>query len=299
MPLTGTIHLKHQKTHASRADDAPPDGFIDNTVYRYRILPDGTKELIGTMKAYPEGWDNTKFVDHSKKKGEDNMPPAKDWTKLDEKLLKLKEEGKSFKEIGEILDISTSIAHKRYHIINPAPKKDKAKSITKNKNTKPIPKPTKEDEAFDEAFTEAKEKQDRTIKPETAAKPEPVLIEPEPAPEIIPEVIVKEDIYNLMPGNFALEDEEPISYIVEIDSHHNIAKEIAYLLDHKRADYGTENIRKFGPKGVLVRVSDKIERLINLTWEQEKDPNFESIEDTWKDIAGYAILALIELREGR
>ena len=30
-----------------------------------------------------------------------------------------------------------------------------------------------------------------------------------------------------------------------------------------------------------------------------KEPNFETTEDTWKDIAGYAILALIELREGR
>lgn len=81
--------------------------------------------------------------------------------------------------------------------------------------------------------------------------------------------------------------------------HHQIAKEIADLLDKKRKDYGTENIKKFGTKGVLVRVSDKVERLINLTWETDKEPNFESVEDTWKDIAGYAILGLIELREGR
>jgi hypothetical protein len=78
--------------------------------------------------------------------------------------------------------------------------------------------------------------------------------------------------------------------------HHQIAKEIADLLDKKRTDYGTENIKKFGSHGVLIRVSDKVERLINL---QDKEPNFESLEDTWKDIAGYAILGLIELREGR
>jgi hypothetical protein len=46
--------------------------------------------------------------------------------------------------------------------------------------------------------------------------------------------------------------------------HQQIAKEIADLLDKKRKDYGTENIKKFGTKGVLVRVSDKVERLINL-----------------------------------
>lgn len=78
-----------------------------------------------------------------------------------------------------------------------------------------------------------------------------------------------------------------------------IANEIVDLLDKKRHDYGTNNITKFGSKGVLVRVSDKVERLITLTWESDKEPNFESVEDTWKDIAGYAILALIELREGR
>ncbi len=80
--------------------------------------------------------------------------------------------------------------------------------------------------------------------------------------------------------------------------HHQIAEQIADLLDKKRTDYGTENISKFGTKGVLVRVSDKVERLINLTWKTDKEPNFESIEDTWKDIAGYAILALLELNRG-
>ena len=80
--------------------------------------------------------------------------------------------------------------------------------------------------------------------------------------------------------------------------YHDVAEEIASLLDRKRADYGAENIKKFGSQGVLVRVSDKVERLINLS-KREGTPNFESVEDTWKDIAGYAILALIELREGR
>lgn len=82
-------------------------------------------------------------------------------------------------------------------------------------------------------------------------------------------------------------------------NYYTVAHEITQLLERKQNDYGTNNISKFGTKGVLVRVSDKVERLINLTWENDKEPNFESVEDTWKDIAGYAILALIELREGR
>lgn len=80
--------------------------------------------------------------------------------------------------------------------------------------------------------------------------------------------------------------------------HHQTAQEIATLLDKKRTDYGPENIKRFGSYGVLIRVSDKVERLINLA-KRDKSPNFESLEDTWKDIAGYAILAVNELREGR
>jgi len=85
---------------------------------------------------------------------------------------------------------------------------------------------------------------------------------------------------------------------IRIIAHHTVAEEIALLLDRKRADYGTENIKKFGSQGVLVRVSDKVERLINLS-RKDGQVNFESVEDTWKDIAGYAILALLEIREGR
>jgi hypothetical protein len=81
--------------------------------------------------------------------------------------------------------------------------------------------------------------------------------------------------------------------------HHAVAEEIAQLLDRKRADYGSENIKKFGSQGVLVRVSDKVERLINLTGDKERKINFEGLEENWADIAGYSILALLELREGR
>jgi hypothetical protein len=81
--------------------------------------------------------------------------------------------------------------------------------------------------------------------------------------------------------------------------HHAVAEEIAQLLDRKRADYGSENIKKFGSQGVLVRVSDKVERLINLSKKGQDEVNFELKEDSWKDMAGYSLLALLELREGR
>lgn len=68
---------------------------------------------------------------------------------------------------------------------------------------------------------------------------------------------------------------------------------LAELVISKQRDYGKANILDFGEFGVLVRLNDKVARLKNL---QGKDPHNESTEDTWKDIAGYAIIALM-LRE--
>ena len=58
------------KKHAPVPAPEPPEGFVDNTVYRYRIDEDGNKVLIGTMEAYPEGWD-----DPAKRK----MTPGSRW----------------------------------------------------------------------------------------------------------------------------------------------------------------------------------------------------------------------------
>ena len=44
--------------------------------------------------------------------------------------------------------------------------------------------------------------------------------------------------------------------------------------------------------GLSVRMNDKVQRLMNLTFNQQ-DPNNESIEDNLLDIANYAVMALI------
>ena len=66
--------------------------------------------------------------------------------------------------------------------------------------------------------------------------------------------------------------------------------EMATLLASKQHDYGHGNITAFGTKGVLVRLSDKVERLINLT---TKNARNESISDTLRDIVGYCVIALM------
>jgi hypothetical protein len=64
----------------------------------------------------------------------------------------------------------------------------------------------------------------------------------------------------------------------------------------KQHDYGHGNINKFGLFGVLVRLSDKIERYKNLTNKHTEAIN-ESIGDTLTDMVGYCIIALMLLDE--
>ncbi len=59
----------------------PPEGFVDSTVYRYKLDEDGNKVLIGTMEAFPEGWDHPQQFREKgfqKKKEEGEEMPKKD-----------------------------------------------------------------------------------------------------------------------------------------------------------------------------------------------------------------------------
>lgn len=69
--------------------------------------------------------------------------------------------------------------------------------------------------------------------------------------------------------------------------------------DQKQRDYGPRNISDFGEYGVLVRVNDKIARLKNLLkGELCAIPSNEPIEDSWKDLSVYGVIARI-VRKGR
>jgi hypothetical protein len=58
----------------------------------------------------------------------------------------------------------------------------------------------------------------------------------------------------------------------------------------KQYDYGHENINKFGLYGIIVRLSDKVERYANLKNKYAKN---ESVFDTLLDIVGYCVVALM------
>ena len=65
------------------------------------------------------------------------------------------------------------------------------------------------------------------------------------------------------------------------------------LFDKKQHDYGPHNIAKFGTTGVLVRSSDKLERLINLYKRDEQPEVAEPITETWQDLSVYGAIARV------
>ena len=78
-----------------------------------------------------------------------------------------------------------------------------------------------------------------------------------------------------------------------------------YIVDHmsdtyraKNSDYGDsvgDTYNKFGDISFLVRISDKYNRLLSLTNnEQNQQVQDEKLEDTILDMANYCILWLIE-----
>lgn len=78
----------------------------------------------------------------------------------------------------------------------------------------------------------------------------------------------------------------------------NITEEIIKVLLKKNQDYGGASF-DLGLNGNMVHLWDKTKRyrtLIEKKLSGEK-PNFESIEDTLKDIIGYALIGLILLQD--
>lgn len=75
--------------------------------------------------------------------------------------------------------------------------------------------------------------------------------------------------------------------------------DIILLILKKNRDYGNSfslTFEEFGLLSLIIRLSDKIERLKNLN-NNELEIKDESVEDSLKDIIGYSILGLIELHK--
>ncbi|MHA1795246.1 MAG: nucleotide modification associated domain-containing protein [Promethearchaeota archaeon] len=77
-----------------------------------------------------------------------------------------------------------------------------------------------------------------------------------------------------------------------------MVKDIVNILEKKNSDYGNSFFvicDLFGIQSVVPRLLDKIFRIQSIT--SKKKRNFESLEDTFKDIIGYCILSLLYIKE--
>lgn len=77
---------------------------------------------------------------------------------------------------------------------------------------------------------------------------------------------------------------------------------ISHMLIRKHINYGPNNLKRFGLDGIIIRMTDKIERLINLAYhkpvEQINGDAAKSIKRELMDLAGYSIQGIL-LLEGK
>ena len=81
-----------------------------------------------------------------------------------------------------------------------------------------------------------------------------------------------------------------------IDQFKQIQNEGLELFLKKNSDYG-DAFAKYGTIGVLIRIGDKISRLINISNKNISLVNDESMKDTLIDLHNYAAMALMLLNE--
>jgi len=79
------------------------------------------------------------------------------------------------------------------------------------------------------------------------------------------------------------------------EAYQIVLDELLEMFLKKHKDYGKGNILSIKELGIAFRVAEKIERLKNLYMKQDAPAN-ESIEETWEDIATYAIIAVLYKR---
>lgn len=102
--------------------------------------------------------------------------------------------------------------------------------------------------------------------------------------------------YPKQPKSVAWSDTTPSETELEFGLYLSaIASELVILLESKQKDYGPNSVNGApgGPiTGLLVRLHDKFSRANNLA-SKNKIPNNEPLRETFIDIAGYALLAIM------
>ena len=86
---------------------------------------------------------------------------------------------------------------------------------------------------------------------------------------------------------------------VDENSIVELATEIAELVEKKDKDYNSafsKTLKEYGNVAYFLRLDDKLNRLKNLMLNNNSAEINESVEDTLKDIIGYTLLMLKEIK---
>lgn len=90
-----------------------------------------------------------------------------------------------------------------------------------------------------------------------------------------------------------------MSELLTEESLKRLTNDVIQMLLKKNQDYDSASF-DLGLNGNMVHLWDKVKRYRNLVEKMHikgAGPNFESVEDTLKDIIGYALIGLIILKE--
>ena len=76
------------------------------------------------------------------------------------------------------------------------------------------------------------------------------------------------------------------------EAFEKVCQEALIMFKKKHKDYGKGNILDMGELGIAFRISEKFNRIKHLLM-QGKKPENESVEESWIDIAVYAVIAVL------
>jgi hypothetical protein len=76
------------------------------------------------------------------------------------------------------------------------------------------------------------------------------------------------------------------------EAFEKVCQELLAMFIKKHKDYGKGNILDMGELGIAFRISEKFNRIKHLLMNNKKATN-ETIEESWIDIAVYAVVAVL------
>jgi len=80
------------------------------------------------------------------------------------------------------------------------------------------------------------------------------------------------------------------------EAFNKVCRELLEKFISKHKDYGKENILELKELGIAFREAEKVSRLKHLL-RCKREPQYESLEENWIDVAVYAIVALMYKRK--